>query len=71
MTAQNPDHAKHSIANYEGLKTAIVNGETKRVESLLADQSMQPLEKSYLLDLARLNGNSSIIALLEAVPERE
>lgn len=64
QTEQEP----HSFMHYAALKTAIVNGEAKLVKELLANQSMQSLEKGYLLDLAGLNNNRTIIALLEAVP---
>ncbi|HBN88304.1 MAG TPA: hypothetical protein DD408_04080 [Rheinheimera sp.] len=56
------------MANYEALKTAIANNEAQRIKELLAGKSMQQLEKDYLLDLARLDDNRTIIALLEAVP---
>lgn len=68
MTADSSKQNSHSIARYEALKTAIANNEVQRIKELLAGQSMQPLEKDYLLDLARLDDNRTIIALLEAVP---
>lgn len=68
MSSEHPE--MRSIANYEALITAIANGETLRVKSLLANQSMLELEKAYLLDLARLNHNSDIIGLIEAVPQK-
>jgi hypothetical protein len=57
-----------SFMHYAALKTAIVNGETALVKQLLGNQSMQAPEKGYLLDLAKLSNNGTIIALLEAVP---
>ncbi|ATC86313.1 MULTISPECIES: hypothetical protein [Pseudoalteromonas] len=59
---------KHSIANFAALETSIANGEEQSVKELLADQSMQELEKSYLLDLAKLGNNSAIIKLLNDIP---
>lgn len=67
MTDQN----KHSMANYLALKSAIVNGEEELVEKLLGNRSMLDIEKSYLIDLARLNNNRTIITLLEGVPVKE
>ena len=64
MTDQN----KHSIATFAALKTAIVNGEELSVKELLGNQPMQELEKSYLIDLAKLSNNPTIIKLLEDVP---
>jgi hypothetical protein len=50
------------------LKTAIANGEELSVKELLANQPMQELEKSYLIDLAKLTNNLNIIKLVENVP---
>ncbi|MDY0251033.1 MAG: hypothetical protein RBR45_13410 [Pseudomonas sp.] len=61
----------HGMANYLALKTAIVNGEEQLVKKLLANRAMLDIEKSYLLDLARLNNNHSIIALLEGIPVKD
>ena len=71
MTADTSEQNSHSIANYEALKTAIANNEALRIKELLAGKSMQQLEKDYLLDLARLDNNRTIIALLDAVPVRK
>lgn len=71
MTADTSEQNSHSIANYEALKTAIANNEAQRIKELLAGKSMQQLEKDYLLDLARLDNNRTIIALLDAVPVRK
>jgi hypothetical protein len=62
------DQDEHSIATFAALKTAIANGEELLVKELLANQPMQELEKSYLIDLAKLNNNLYIIKLLENVP---
>jgi hypothetical protein len=67
MTNEN----KHSIANFAALKTSIVNAEEQSVKQLLANQSMEELEKSYLIDLAKLNNNQVIIKLLEDIPVKE
>ncbi|SNY49802.1 hypothetical protein SAMN06297280_1548 [Arsukibacterium tuosuense] len=71
MTSEHSGKSNHSIAHYAALKTAVANGEEARIKELLTNQTMQPLEKGYLLDLARLGNNRNIISLLEAVPERE
>ncbi|MDP5151720.1 hypothetical protein [Rheinheimera baltica] len=67
MTSEQTEES-HSFMHYAALKTAIVNGEEQLLKELLANQSMQPLEKDCLLDLARLDNNPAILALLEAVP---
>ncbi len=67
MTNQN----MRGIANFAALKTSIVNGEEQLVKDLLGNQPMQELEKSYLIDLAKLNNNRAIITLLEEIPTKE
>jgi hypothetical protein len=67
MTDQN----KHSIATFAALKTCIANGEEQSVKELLANQPMQEIEKSYLIDLAKLNNHLAIIKLLETIPLKE
>jgi hypothetical protein len=62
------DENKHSIATFAALKTSITNGEESSVKELLANQPMQELEKGYLIDLAKLSNNPTIIKLLEDVP---
>jgi hypothetical protein len=62
------DQNKHSIATFAALKTSIVNNEEQSVKELLANQPMPEIEKSYLIDLAKLNNNLVIIKLLKAIP---
>lgn len=59
-----------SIANFAALKTAIANGEEELLKDLLPDQPMLELEKSYLIDLAKVNNNHAIVALLEDIPTK-
>ena len=62
---------KYNIATFSALKTTIVNGEEESVKELLANCTMLDIEKSYLIDLAKLNKYHAIVKLLEAVPARE
>ncbi len=64
MTRKN----ERSIANFSALKTSIANGEEQSVKELLGAQPLLDIEKSYLVDLAKLNNNNIIIKLLEAMP---
>jgi hypothetical protein len=68
MRANMTDQNEQSIANFAALKTSIANGEEQSVKELLADRPMQALEKSYLIDLANLNNNPTILKLLEDIP---
>lgn len=56
------------IANMEGLQAAISNGETARVKELLGDQTLGELQKSYLIELAELNGSQDIVKMLKDTP---
>jgi hypothetical protein len=38
------------------------------VKELLANETMQELEKNYLIDIAKHKNNSTIIKLLEDIP---
>ncbi len=65
------DKNGHGIANFAALKTAIVNGEEQLLEELLGNEAMQDLERSYLIDLAKLNDNLAIIKILEDIAVKE
>ncbi|TWX70009.1 hypothetical protein [Colwellia sp. C1TZA3] len=65
------DKNEHSIATFAALKTAIANNEEQSIKELLANQPMQALEKSYLIDLAKLSNNRTIITLLEDITVKE
>jgi hypothetical protein len=71
MRSNKTGENERGIANFAALKTAIVNGEEPLLEELLGSQPMLGLEKSYLIDLAKLNNNHKIIKLLEDIPTRE
>jgi hypothetical protein len=59
---------KQSIANFAAIKTAIANNEEQLLKELLADQTMQSIEKSYLIDLAKLSNYRAILEILENIP---
>jgi len=56
-----------SINNFAAIKTAIANNEEALLKELLAGQSMPELEKSYLIDLAKLSNNTAILTILENI----
>lgn len=60
-----------SIANMEGLQSAIVAGETKRVNELLNNRTLDELQKSYLIELAQLNNNQEVIQAIKQAPTRQ
>lgn len=68
MGSKMTDQNEHRMANYMALETAIINGEEALVEKLLGNRPMLDIERSYLLDLANLNNNHTIIKLLENLP---
>jgi hypothetical protein len=65
MTSEN---RASSIANMEGLQSAIVAGETDRVKELLEGRSLDELQKGYLIELAELNNDGEIIEILKQAP---
>ncbi|NDV92076.1 hypothetical protein GTH32_12925 [Alteromonas sp. 345S023] len=65
------DSTPHTIANMAGLKSAIVRGESDRVSELLGDQTLDKLQKSYLIELAELNGNPSVVNIVKQAPSKE
>ena len=71
MAGNNTEQNELTIASFAALKTAIVNGEVQLVAELITKLPMQELEKSYLLDLAKLNNNRAIINLLEHIPIKQ
>ena len=71
METNKPNEINQSIANFAAIKTTIANNEEQRLKELLAGQSMLALEKSYLIDLAKLGNNQVILKILNDIPEKE
>ncbi len=71
METNKPNEINQSIANFAAIKTTIANNEEQRLKELLAGQSMLPLEKSYLIDLAKLGNNQMILQILNDIPVKE
>jgi hypothetical protein len=76
MRTNKTDQNEANIANFAALNTSIVNEEEQLVKKLLvkellANQTMQELEKNYLIDIAKQSNNSTIINLLEDIPLKE
>lgn len=59
---------KHRMGNFIALKSAIINGEEALVKKFMGNEPMLDVEKSYLIELAELGNNPSIIKLLEDLP---
>ena len=57
-----------SLGNFAAVKTSIANGDTEEVKARLEGNSLDKLEKDYLIDLARLSGNAEMVGIIEAVP---
>lgn len=71
MCAKKPVHNERGIANFAALETAIANSEEDLVKELLGNQAMPYIEKSYLIDFAKLSNNPSIIKLIESIPMKK
>jgi hypothetical protein len=75
MGTNNTDQNETNIPNFAALNTSIVNEEEQLVKKLLVkelleNETMQELEKNYLIDIAKRKNNSTIIKLLEDIPTR-
>jgi hypothetical protein len=75
MRTNNTDQNETNIPNFAALNTSIVNEEEQLVKKLLVkelleNETMQELEKNYLIDIAKRKNNSTIIKLLEDIPTR-
>jgi hypothetical protein len=71
MTSSKQDQNERGIAHFAALKTAIANGEEETVKELLPTGPMQDLEKDYLIELAELNNNRTLINLLQNIPSKD
>lgn len=60
-----------SLNNFAAIKTSIANGDVDEVRERLENKTMDKLEKGYLIDLARLSGNTEMIDVIERVPVTE
>ena len=58
-----------SLNNHAALKTSIANGDVEEVKARLEGHTLNKLEKGYLIDLARLSGNSEIVEVINFTPE--
>ena len=58
-----------SLNNHAALKTSIANGDVEEVKARLEGHTLNKLEKGYLIDLARLSGNSEIEEVIKSIPE--
>lgn len=68
MVSNHSEQHKHGIAHFAALKTAIANGEVTLIKTLLSNEPMNDIEKSYLIDLAQIHNNKTIMTLLKAIP---
>ena len=71
MTTNDPTEKSEarSLNNHAALKTSIANGDVKEVKTRLEGHTLNKLEKGYLIDLARLSGNSEIEEVIKSIPE--
>lgn len=71
MVAKAENDAGRSIASFAALKTSIAIGDEQSVKDLLPNEPMLDMEKSYLIELAQLNGHAGILELLKGIPEKK
>jgi hypothetical protein len=68
METDNTHKHNQSIANFAAIKTAIVNNEAVLLKELLANQAIPELGKSYLIDLAGLSNDPTILKIIKDIP---
>ncbi len=59
-----------SIANMAGIQTAIANNDAAELKALLGEQQLDTLQKDYLIDLAKLSGNSDVQSIIAKTQEK-
>ena len=71
MTTNDPSEKTEdrSLNYHAALKTSIANGDFKEVKARLEGHTLVKLEKSYLIDLARLSGNGDIEEVIKTTQE--
>ena len=57
---QDSNQDDQTIGNFAAVKTSIANGDVDEVKARLDGKSIKPLEKGYLIDIAKLSGNSAL-----------
>ena len=57
-------------ANFMPLEVSIEKGEASSVKKMLSGLSMREPERNYLIDVANMHKQSSIVGLLNNVPVR-
>lgn len=62
------ERKEHRMGDFIALKSAIINGEEALVKKFMGNEPMLDVEKSYLVELAQLGNNPTIIKLLEDLP---
>jgi hypothetical protein len=67
METYKTSNNEQSMNNFAAIKTTIANNEEERLKELLVDQEIPELEKSYLIDLAKLGNNQAILKILESI----
>lgn len=67
MKEQNPPK-DYSIANMAGIQSAIANNESETLAELLSGESLDPLQKDYLIELAELSNNQKLISIIQQTP---
>ncbi len=71
MITKNKHSEARSIGRFTALKTAIANGDESSVKDLLPNEPMIEIEKSYLIELAELNGHPGVLNLLKEAPVKK
>lgn len=60
----------NSIANMAALQTAIANQDSAELKQLLGGQTLDPLQKAYLKELADIGSDNQIRQIIDNTPQK-
>ena len=59
-----------SIANMAAVQTAIANQDSAELKQLLGGQTLDPLQKAYLKELAEIGSDNQIRQIIDNTPQK-
>ena len=62
--------SNNSIANMAAVQTAIANQDGAELKQLLDGQTLDPLQKAYLKELADIGSDNQILQIIDNAPEK-
>ena len=60
----------NSIANMAAVQTAIANQDSAELKQLLDGQTLDPIQKAYLKELAEIGSDNQILQVIDKAPQK-